>query len=106
MPMTGEPPRAGPAAAAPDRLIGQLTGLLIGVTGEDASWAAAVTPDSRLELDLNLESIEWTALSDSLSAAYGDGVDLAAHVAGLGIDEILALTVGDVAAYVAARITG
>lgn len=91
-------------ARGPDRdlVLARLPRILAEVTGEDAAWVAAVTPDSRLEADLDIESVELTALSLALARAYGESVDLAGHVAGLGIDEILALTVGDVAGYVAA----
>jgi len=85
---------------APD-LLAELTGLLLRVTGEDERWAAAVTAESRLELDLKLESVEVAALAVALREAYGDAVDLDRLLAGLEIDELLALTVGDLAGYVA-----
>ncbi|HEY1621974.1 MAG TPA: hypothetical protein VGG25_30425 [Streptosporangiaceae bacterium] len=95
--MTVEPAR-GQASAL---VLAALPAILAEVTGESAQWTAAVAPDSRLETDLDIESVELTALSLALARAYGDEVDLAGYVAGLGIDEILALTVADVAAYVA-----
>jgi hypothetical protein len=45
--------------------------------------------------------VDLIALDATLRRRYGDGVDLAGHVAGLGIDEIIGLTVADVAAQVA-----
>ena len=70
------------------------------VVDEDASWSAAVTPATTLDGALELESIEVVALSEALRARYGANVDLVAHIAGLDVDEITALTVGDVAAFV------
>jgi hypothetical protein len=96
--MTVEPARG----QASDLVLAALPAILAQVTGEGPQWAAAVAPGSRLEADLDIESVELTALSLALARAYGDEVDLARYVAGLGIDEILALTVADVAGYVAA----
>lgn len=73
-----------------------IVGMLLVATGEDPDWAAAITPDSRLEEHLRLESMEVLALGDLLRERYG--VDLPAHLARLEIDELIALTVGDVAA--------
>ncbi len=85
-------------------LLAELAGMLLGVTGEDERWAAGITPATRLEADLRLESVELAALGGALRDRYGDGVDLLAFVAGLDIDQIIALTVGDVLAYVMGRI--
>lgn len=74
----------------------ELVGILRSATGESAEWAAAVTPDSRLENDLELESMEVLILGDSLREKYG--VDLPAHLARLTMDELIALTVGDLVA--------
>lgn len=77
-----------------------LTRMLQDVTGEDSEWAASITPASRLEGDLRLESVEVAALADRLTQAYGERVDLLAFLAGLDIDQLIGLTVADVAAYV------
>jgi acyl carrier protein len=79
-------------------LIRELAGLLRAATGEDEAWAAAITAASRLEDDLGLESGELAAWGDAVRARYG--VDVVGYVAGLDLDQIIALTVGDVAALV------
>jgi acyl carrier protein len=104
--MTLEPPAAGQepdAGLAGGRLFAELTGLLREVTGEDAGWAAAITPQSRLEADLRLESIEFAALAGKVTGRYGREADLLGYVAGLDIDEIIALTVADLVSYLAAH---
>ena len=73
-----------------------IVAMLTAATGEDAEWAAAVTPDSRLEEHLRLESMEVLALGESLRERYA--VDLPALLARLEIDQLIALTVGDLAA--------
>lgn len=74
--------------------------LLREVTGEDQEWLAGVGPETRLDGDLFLDSLELTALARRLAERYGPGVDLAGHVAGLDFAALLRLTVADVASYV------
>ncbi|MDQ7910885.1 hypothetical protein RB614_40970 [Phytohabitans sp. ZYX-F-186] len=81
-----------------DTTVRELAGLLRDVTGEDERWGAAVTAASRLEDDLRLESVEVAALGEALRARWG--VDLPAYLAGLDLDELVALTVGDIARLV------
>ncbi|MFC0530784.1 acyl carrier protein [Phytohabitans kaempferiae] len=76
----------------------ELAAVLRDVTGEDERWAAAVTPESRLEDDLRLESVEVAALGEALRARWG--VDLPAYLAGLDLDELIDLSVGDLARLV------
>jgi acyl carrier protein len=98
--MTAEP---APISQADAGLLAELVAMLLDVTGEDDGWAAGITPATRLEGDLQLESIELVALGELLRSRYGEGVDLAAFVAGLDIDQIIGLTVGDVLAYAVPR---
>ena len=83
--------------------IAQIAALLRDVVGEDEQWLAGIGPDTRLDGDLLLESVELAEFGDALARRYGERVDLVGHVATLDIDEIIALTVADVAAYVASR---
>ena len=96
--MTLEPTRA---RLDEHRLLAEVTGMLREVTGEDAAWAARVAASSRIEGDLGLDSLEMAALGERLQLAYGELVDLPAFLAGLDIDQIIALTVGDLVGYVA-----
>lgn len=98
--MTPMPAATGPADV---RLLTELVEMLLDVTGEDEGWAARITAATRLEGDLQLESVELVALGELLRSRYGDGVDLPAFFAELDIDQIIGLTVGDVLAYLAPR---
>jgi acyl carrier protein len=91
------------AQGEPDeqRLLAEVVAMLAEVTGESAEWLAQVGLASRLEGDLYLNSLEVAALGGLLRAAHGDRVDLPAYLAGLDIDQIIALTVGDLVAYLA-----
>jgi acyl carrier protein len=98
--MTVESSQAGPAD---QQLFAEIAGILLEVTGEGAEWAAGITPNARVQADLGMESVELVALGELLRRRYGPGVELSAFVAELDIDQIIALSVGDLAAYVAAR---
>lgn len=78
----------------------EIMGLLRKLTGDDPSWAARVTPSARLDQDLWLDSLEVAALAGLLRDAFGDRVDLAAFLAGLDFERLVALTVADLAAHV------
>ncbi|MFC1415651.1 hypothetical protein [Streptacidiphilus cavernicola] len=103
-------PDAGTAPDAPDAgeageaaLRHRICELLRDVVDEDAAWLDAIGPGTRIDGELLVESHELAAWSLALRQHYGDRVDLVEHVAGLDIDQIIELTVADVAAYVAAR---
>jgi acyl carrier protein len=88
------------------RALGEVIALLRQVIGDDRHWADRVTPAARLDQDLRMDSLEMAALAAALGKAYGDRVDLAAFVAGLDFDQLVALTVADLAAYVSACYAG
>jgi acyl carrier protein len=73
---------------------------LAAATGDESLLSAGINAATRLEGDLCLDSLDLVALSVLLRERYGAAVDLAGYVAGLDIDQIIGLTVADVAAYV------
>ncbi|MFC8448823.1 hypothetical protein [Kitasatospora sp. NPDC057223] len=93
------------ASTAGEGLVRRIAELLQGVVGEDRAWLDAIGPDTRVDGELLVEEHELAEWNAALRHQYGDGVDLVEHVAGLDIDQIIGLTVGDVAAHVAARRT-
>jgi acyl carrier protein len=89
-----------------DPRLPELAGMLREVTGEGPRWAERIGPDSRLEDDLQLESLELAALGDLLKRRYGSGVDLVGYLAGLDLDQLIAVTVGDLLALLPAAAAG
>lgn len=79
-------------------LLGELAGMLREVTGADADWVAGIAPDSRLDGDLWLDSLELAALGTLLRERYG--VDLPAYLTGLDLDQLIELRVKDLMALV------
>jgi acyl carrier protein len=72
-------------------------------TGADAGFLAGLRPDTRLDGDLLVDSVELAALGELLRQRFGGTVDLPGLVAGLDLDEIIALTLADVADHVTAH---
>jgi acyl carrier protein len=83
--------------------LAELTAVLLAVTGEEAEWAQALTPASRLEADLRLDSLELATLGARLRTRYGHAVSLPDYLAGLDMDGLIGLTLGDLAVYLAER---
>ncbi len=83
---------------APDLLAAEVLAALGRVTG------APVAADARLESDLGMDSLELAALAAELRDRFGDRVDLAGYLAGLELEELIELTSGDLAEYLAAQV--
>lgn len=77
-----------------------ITECLVAVIGDEFLLDIEVTQGTTFSRDLELESIEFVALAERLRQRYGERLDFTSFLAGLTIDEILALTVGAVADYI------
>jgi acyl carrier protein len=62
---------------------------------------AEIDRDTLFHDDLELESIDLVALAGALREHYGDRVNVALFIADLELDEIIALSVGQLVDYVA-----
>jgi acyl carrier protein len=91
---------------APDEVIAQVAAMVRDLVGDERTWRGEIGPHTRLDGDLFLESVELAELGDALARHYGERVDLTGYVAQLGVDEIIALTVADVAGYVTEQAAG
>lgn len=91
-----DPARGGPPDPA---AVAGVAGLLALATGEDQAWAARIGPDTLLETDLGITSLELAELNVLSQARYGGDVDLVAFLGTLDIDQIIDLTVGDLLVY-------
>jgi len=77
-----------------DSLVTEVLELLRPITG-------AAAGGSRLEADLGMDSVEVAAFAAALRDRFGERVDLLGHLAGLELDELIELTVDQVAGFVA-----
>ncbi|MEV0562607.1 acyl carrier protein [Dactylosporangium sp. NPDC050588] len=78
----------------------EIVELLRQVTGEDEDWAAGVTPSTRVDTDLFIDSLEIVELGARMRDVYG--VDLPSYIGGLDLQQLIDLTVADLAELTAA----
>ena len=76
------------------------------VIGEE--WADDIdfTDATSFSDDLELESIEFVALAESVQERYGERVDFVAWLSEMELDAIIALTVGDLVEFISKRLEG
>jgi len=71
------------------------------VIGEDWVRETPITMDTSFVSDLEVESIELVALSEKIQARYGESVDFPSWLSGMELEQIIALTVGQLVDYIA-----
>jgi acyl carrier protein len=86
-----------------ERILAEITRMLVEIVGEDYFLALNIGMDTSFDADLELESIEFVRLAAKLTETYGERVNFVAFLADKRIDEIIALTVGEVVRHVANR---
>jgi acyl carrier protein len=89
------------ASVATAQVLAEVTQMITDVIGVDELVGLEIGLDTSFQEDLEVESIEFVVLSERLMARYGDDVDFVGWMAGMELDEIIALTVGDLVAFVA-----
>lgn len=82
--------------------LAEVAHMITEVIGEEELVGLDISPDTSFQDDLEVESIEFVALSERLMARYGDEVDFVAWMAEMELDEIIGLTVGDLVDFVVA----
>ena len=82
----------------------QLGGMLRELLEEYGLDDAEITMDTTFHDDLELESVDLVALSGQLREHYGDRVNFATFIAERDLDEIIALTVGELVRYIVASL--
>ncbi|OXM69819.1 acyl carrier protein [Amycolatopsis vastitatis] len=84
-------------------VLAQLAGMLrelLEEYGLDAEDTGEITMDTTFHDDLELESVDLVALSGRLREHYGDRVNFATFIAERDLEEIIALTVGELVRYI------
>lgn len=89
-------------ATAPDApaVLADVAGMLRTMLDEEGLDDIEVAMDTRFTDDLELESIDLVTLAGTLQERYGQEVNFAEFVAGLELDEIIGLTVGQLVEYI------
>ncbi|MCU1369000.1 MAG: Acyl carrier protein match [Ilumatobacteraceae bacterium] len=92
-----------PETVTPEIVLAQLEEMLVEVIGDDLLLDGPLTMETSFDQDLQLESIEFVALSEKLLETYGEQVDFVGWLAEMQLDDIIALTVGQLVGFVAAN---
>jgi acyl carrier protein len=100
MTATGPTAEGTGGIGAPGDVLDELTRMLVTIMGEEILLTAEITAETGFEADLGIESIEMVALGELVRERYGTGVDMAALFAERDIDDLMALTVGDLVDHV------
>ena len=101
--MPGPSSSADAAPADPvtqEAVLGDLSVMLGDIIGEDFLLDDELTMETSFDQDLQLESIEFVALAEKLLERYGEQVDFVGWLAGFELDDIIALTVGQLVEFV------
>jgi acyl carrier protein len=81
-----------------------IRGILHQILEEYAEDDVEITSDSTFQEGLGLESIDLVTLATRLIDRYGERVNLAEFLAERELDELVELTVGQVADYVRSKV--
>ncbi len=83
-----------------DEVLKVVSELLVEIIGEDFLLDMEIGPDTSFNNDLELESIEFVALSEKLGDRFDHRVDFVQWIGGMELEEIIALSVGELVDYV------
>jgi acyl carrier protein len=86
--------------SSPDEVLATVEKLIIEIAGEEVTLLAPITMTSSFNRDLELESIEFVALAEKLQQHYGAKVDFVGWISTKELDQIIALTVGELVEFI------
>jgi acyl carrier protein len=81
-------------------VLAEISGMLRVLLDEYGLDDVEITPDTKFHEDLELESIDLVSLSADLKERYGNEVNFAEFIAGFDLEEIIAMTVGQLVDHV------
>ncbi|MEV6645656.1 phosphopantetheine-binding protein [Amycolatopsis sp. NPDC051371] len=85
-------------------VLAQLSAMLQELLEEYGLDDAEITMDTTFHDDLELESVDLVALSGQLREHYGERVNFATFIAERDLEEIIALTVGELVRHIVASL--
>ena len=84
-----------------DDVLSEVAQMVREVIGEEWAEDVPITMTTSFNADLELESIEFVALAEKLQQHYGAGVDFVGWISKKELDQIIALTVGELVEFIA-----
>ena len=88
-----------------DLVLDAVKTILTDVIGEDYVSMMEIGPETSFQSDLEIESIELVAMGEQLQERYAH-VDFAAWLSSMEVDEIIAMTVGDLVDHITTTTRG
>lgn len=98
-------PTETPVVPTHEQVLTDLERILVEVVGDDLLLDEPLHMDTSFNDDLQLESIEFVALAEMLLTEYGERVDFVNWMAGMELDQVVALTAGQVVEFVVSSLT-
>jgi acyl carrier protein len=83
-----------------DEVLATVRKLIVEVAGEDIALLTPIEMETSFNTDLELESIEFVALAEKLQQHYGAKVDFVGWISTKELDQIIALTVGELVEFI------
>ena len=84
-----------------DDILRTVEKLVVEIAGDAILIAGPVAMETSFNADLELESIEFVALAEKLQERYGAEVDFVGWISTKELDQIIALTVGELVEFIA-----
>ena len=84
-----------------DEVLATVRKLIVEIAGEDIALLTPIEMETSFNADLELESIEFVALAEKLQQRYGTSVDFVGWISKKELDQIIALTVGELVEFIA-----
>jgi len=84
-----------------DEILATVEKLIVEVAGDELLLTGPITMTTSFNGDLELESIEFVALAEKLQQHYGSSVDFVGWISRKELDQIIALTVGELVEFIA-----
>jgi acyl carrier protein len=81
-------------------IIAQIEQLIAEIIGSDAAELLDISEQSSFVGDLEMDSIQIVHLAEHINERYGKQVDFVGWLSSKSVKELLALTVGNVAAFI------
>ena len=91
-------------AASKDAALEQVIEIIRRAVNEDWILDFDINAETSFNDDLELESIEFVNIAEKIQAHYGKHIGFIEWLSGMKIDQIVALTVGDLADFVTAHL--
>ncbi|NNN21432.1 MAG: acyl carrier protein [Acidimicrobiales bacterium] len=97
--MKGDTLSAGPLTNDAT-ILKEVVAMITDVVGEDYAIDLDIDMETSFQEDLELESIEFVTLAEKLMETYGEKVDFTGWIASMDVDEIIAMTVGQLVDFI------